>query len=187
MNEWVKEWTEDIDLEGVCYLVYATVDIMYSDYISCDNEIERIKSGHNALKNRWMHTSELSLFKNIGLRTIERITGEKHDRVGNYKRLINQNLDIYVEELENEKLEILDFFQGHIFTAILPYVEPEEAKRMFLENVKKIKAKQERIPHAKSSNPHSATSHMSYGRPRKFLRRSTADERQNMGVYTQGR
>lgn len=179
MDKWVKDWTEDIDFDGVCYLVYATVDTMYSDYVSCENEIERIKAGHKAITTKEMLSHELSLFQDVGLRTVDRITGKKNENLKSLKWLINENLDIYLEELEAEKREILDYFQGHIFTAILPDLDPKKSQKLFLENAESIRAKRKKRGYREKNNNNSidANSRASYGRPRKFLCRRSADER----------
>lgn len=127
----------NLDRRSIIRLATGTISTMRFDYRICEKELEYIRE-HGKLRTKTqLYPQEKGILNGIRLRTFGRCSGTQGKGYTSNAKIINQNLDIYAEELRAEQEEILDFFDSLFFAFALPDYEAELCKAAFIESTKR--------------------------------------------------
>lgn len=132
----------NLDRRSIIRLATGTISTMRYDYRTCEKELVYIRE-HGRLRTKTqLYPQEKGILNGIRLRTFQRCSGTQgKGYTSNATKIINQNLDIYAEELRAEQEEILDFFDSLFFAFALPDYEAELCKAAFIESTKEKRIK----------------------------------------------
>lgn len=134
----------NIDRRSIIRLAEGTVIHMRYDYRLCEEELDYIREYGEYRKRSTLQPPEKSLLNEIRLRTVRRCSGKPFEAYTSNAYLIDQNLDVYAEEIRAEQEDILSFFDSLFFALALPDYEVDICKAAFIESAKKQKRGTER-------------------------------------------
>ncbi len=121
--------------KDIINLTAGMVAYMKADYRVCEEELEYIRDNGRYRKMAGIQLYDQDVLREVRQRTIRSVKGEEAFYTSN-GRILNENIEIYVKELQKEQAEILNVFDSLIMAFSLPDYKPELCKEGFIRNAR---------------------------------------------------